>query len=344
MGGKMKSVLITGVGTAGVNVGRKFIAEGYRVIFYDLLPRRVNFLDEVSDQWLFVQGDIADMPFMLETVRKHQVEGIVHTALPPRPVDRPDWVFKTSIEATQDIFEIARLENLKVIFISSNATYGYRLDPSPMTEDDKVPGGPDPYKHDMAMYVATKISSETMLELYHSIYNLDAVTVRTSWVYGRGDTHNFYAQCFLFHALHGKPINLPSGGDHVANYTFADDLANGIFRAYTVRPLKHRLFNISGGRLISARELGEAVMKVVPGSQIKLGPGEMEVGLGRPQRHHIQKGKMDISRAEKELGYKPTSLEEGLSKTVQWWRQQKRIPLVDPETIALSREYWEPHL
>lgn len=338
----MKSVLITGIGVAGVNIGRKFIDEGYRVIFYDLIPRKVDFLEEVSDKWEFVQGDITDVPFMLEMVRKHGVEGIIHTALPGRPVDHPDLVFRTSMEATQDIFEIARLENLKVISISSNAVYGYRLDQSPMTENDKVPGGPDPYKHDMAMYIATKLSSETMLELYHSLYNLDAVTVRTSWVYGRGDTHNFYAQCFLFHALHGKPLDLPSGADHVANYTFADDMANGIFLAYTVRPLKHRLFNINSGRLVSARELAEAVMKVVPGAQIKLGPGEMGVGLGRPQRHHIQKGKMDISRAEEELGYNTTALEEGLRKTAKWWKQQRKIPLIDPETVALPREFWEP--
>lgn len=338
----MQSVLITGMGVAGINIGRKFIDEGYRVVFYDLIARRVDFLEEVAGKWEFVQGDISDMPFLLESVRKHKIEGIIHTALPGRPVDHPDLVFRTTIEATQDILEVARLENLKVIFISSNAVYAHRPDPTPMKEEDKVPGGPDPYKHEMALYVVTKFTSEQILELYHSVYGTDTVTVRTSWVYGRGDTHNFYPQCFLFHGIHRKPLKFPSGGDHVTNYTFTDDLANGIFLAYTVRPLKHRLFNITSGRLVSAKELAEAVMKLMPGSSIKLGPGEMAVGIGRPQRHYIQKGLMDITRAREELGFKPIPLAKGLQQTADWWQKQSKIPLLDPQVLFLPREFWEP--
>ena len=337
------SVLITGMGAVGANVGRKFIDEGYPVIFYDLIPRKLDFLVEVSDKWKFVCGDVSDAVFILETVRRHGITGIVHTALPPRDLEHPDLYFRRSVEATQDILEVARLEKLKLIFLSSNAVYGYRPDETPMREEDRVPGEripPGPY---MAMYVATKLSSEMLLTMYDTLYGLDVVTLRTSWVYGPADTHNYYPLCFLTYALHGEHLKLPSGGDHVTNYTFSDDVANGVFLAYTVRPLKHRLFNITSGRLVSARELAEAVKKIIPEAEIELGPGEMEVGLGRLDRHDLQKGLMDISRAKEELGYQTTPLEEGLRKTVEWWKKQKRIPLQDPDLTFLPREFWEPN-
>jgi nucleoside-diphosphate-sugar epimerase len=112
------------------------------------------------------------------------------------------------------------------------------------------------------------------------------------------------------------------------------DVARGVYLAFAVRPVGHRLYNISGGRKISAREVVETVKRIIPGADIDIGPGQMEKGLGNPDQHPLQVGTMVITRAEEDLGYKATSLEEGLRETAEWYRNRPEI-ITTPEPAQL---------
>lgn len=321
----MKSVLLVGgMGFVGSNTALKFGEEGYRVILLDITKRNLSFLKKIKSLE-FIQGDVNDYQQLLRTVREHDVEGIVHFAVPRNKTG----LMKPNFDACLTLLEVCRLEKLKFVFISSNLVYGYRPDPNPMVETDFIPGELIP---GIAFneYSATKAVCEILTNMYHAVHGVDSVTCRLETVYGPGEgpklSAQVYPQWILLCALHKIPIKLEKGGDFKANYTYVKDAAQGIFLAFTVRPLKHRIFNITGGRKISINEVVEIVKRLVPGSEIEIGQGKMEIGIGRRHIHPLQEGAMLTSRAEKELGYSPTPLDQGLCETMKWYRKLSKIP------------------
>ena len=171
---------------------------------------------------------------------------------------------------------------------------------------------------------------EALTTMYHSLLGVDSVSCRTSWVYGPGARQCWYPQWFLSNALAGNPVRLDTGGEHKTNYTYAKDAALGVYLAYTVRPLKHRLYNITSGKKVSAREAVDTVKRIVTGADIEIGPGQMEKGLGNPLIHPLQVGTMPVTRAEEDLGYTTTLLEQGLRETAEWYTKLPEI-VVTPD-------------
>jgi UDP-glucose 4-epimerase len=316
-----RSVLVTGgMGFVGANIALRFLEEGYEPILYDISGKEIDFLGEKKANWKFVQGDVEDWRRLVETVETYGVEGIIHCALPINPGSRE--MAKSNWDACHQLLEVCRLRRIKFVFISSNAAYGYRPDPNPLRETDFAPiltGSP------LDEYGAMKQMCEALTTMYHAVHGVDSVSCRISWVFGPGTHRGWYPQWFLSHALAGTPAKLERGGDHEADYTFVRDVAQGVYRAFTIRPLRHRLYNLTGGRKISAQEVVATVKRIVPGAQIEVGPGQMEKGLGNPAQHPLQVGTISIERAQEDLGYHPTPFEEALRQTAEWYRKQPKI-------------------
>ncbi|MEM2904952.1 MAG: NAD(P)-dependent oxidoreductase [Candidatus Bathyarchaeia archaeon] len=327
------SVIVTGMGGVGVNVAKRFLDEGYRVVCYDVTPRRgIDLLEEAGSKVTFVRGDLLDLPFLLETVRSHEAEGIIHTAIIyPLPFERPTSVFRGTVEMQQVVLEAARLEDLKVVSMSSEAVYGPQPDLRPLREDDPTPRAwsTNPAWRMADLYIAVKVAGEQLSQAYHYVYGLDTVVIRSAEVFGPAE-HTVHRPIpyFAAKAIRKEPVRIESGGDHAKEYTYAKDLARGIYAAYTVRPLKNRVFNVTGGRLVSLREVAEAVKRAVPGAVVELGPGELKPEGGEHQglRAHMNSiwghGPCDLSRAREELGYEPTPFEEAVKDYVAWLRRQ----------------------
>jgi nucleoside-diphosphate-sugar epimerase len=332
---KRRSVLVTGgMGFVGVHTALKFMDEGYETILYDIAEREIDVLEERKGQWAFVMGDVRDWWNVLETVKKYEVEGVVHTTL----IQNPDYwnrfhkVTKPNFDACHTLLEICWLEKLKFVFISSNVAYGYRPDSNPMIESDFAPRFSGAFLDE---YGAMKQMCEALTTMYHYVHRVDSVSCRISWVYGPGTRGHlvWYPQWFLANALAGNPVKLEKGGDHKTDYSYVKDVALGVYLAFTVRPLKHRLYNITSGEKVSARNAAEIVKKIVPGAEIEIGPGQMEKGIGNLRLHPLQMGTMLITQAKEDLGYTTTSLEQGLKETAEWYRKLPEIsvaPLIEP--------------
>ncbi|MCL5072687.1 MAG: NAD-dependent epimerase/dehydratase family protein, partial [Actinobacteria bacterium] len=126
----MPSVLITGGGNVGAAAGKVFLDKGYSVVFYDVVEippaASADFIVEVKDKVTFVKGDILNFEFLLKTVEKYKVEGIVHTALfgckesSTRTISTFRDNIYPNIDIVENILEIARIKSLKVIDISFN--------------------------------------------------------------------------------------------------------------------------------------------------------------------------------------------------------------------------------
>jgi len=309
-------VIITGgTGLIGSHIAYKLAKENFQVVLFDLNPRKLDFLNEIKDNITIFKGDITSRKDLSE-VCQNNIKGIIHTAaLPVETVCREDTslAFKVNVEGTLNVLEVARINKIKVINLSTYSVYGERKDLKPINEDDPVqPTG---------FYSTMKIMAEYLTRNYIEILNLDAIIIRTSWVYGPSlMTVQTPQSIFLKKILSGGRIYMPNGRDHPIDCTYVKDLATGIYLAYIKKTVCNRVFNISGGKLYKLHEIADAIKKVIPDAEIQLGAGYSEELL----KQAVIRGPGNINRAKKELGYEPQyPLEEGIKEYVDWLKKQK---------------------
>lgn len=314
------TILVTGLGLVGANLSRKFIDEGYRVICYDRTEREIDFLKEKSNEYRFLKGDILNREQLMDTANRYDVQGIIHTAIYPTSNESLK-MFKVNVEGSLNVLEVAKAKKIKIVNISTGAVYGHRPNLKPLKEDEPLPPITRSGSSATILYTFTKRMGEELATMYNLAYGVDVVTVRASYVYGPADhapRHLKRGIAFILRkALRNEPLEISQGGDEKNDYTYVKDLANGIYLAFTVEDTKHRLFNISSGKLSTMSEVAQIVKKIVPGVTIELGPGAWpEMGSA------FLRGPFDLSRAHEELGYAPKyTLQEGIEEYAKWLRK-----------------------
>ena len=246
----------------------------------------------------FIRGDILDRNRLEGAVTASSAAGIIHQAgiigEPACQAD-PTKAVAVNVQGTGTLLEVARAHHLSVTFLSTATLYGRDPTLRPLGEDDSV----DP----VGLYDATKHMAETLCLTYGKVYGLDVTAVRTSFVYGAGHQIGTY---YLDAVRAGQSVKEETGADHPCEYTYVKDLARGIFLAHTVRPLRHRLFNITSGVQRPRRDLIALVKQAFPEARLEVGPGISETSNLR--------GPCQIDRAKTELGYEPIySLEAGFA-------------------------------
>lgn len=297
-------VLITGgCGFVGAFTALELTQAGHAVVCYDRRAERSDVLLAASPNIPIVEGDIRDRARLASAARTHEVDAIVHTAAVIGQGDgaaNPDWMLDINVGGTVNVLEVARARGLRVVYVSTATLYGQHPELHLLTEDAR----PDP----VGMYDTAKLMAETLAMSYHKIYGLDVVALRPGYVYGH---HNSTGGYFLDRVMRGETVEQPVGADLPMDVTYVRDLAQGIRLALTVRPIQARIFNITGGVLRRRGEVAEIVRRLVPGADIRLGPGI-------PPTAHLR-GPSDLSRARADLGYAPRyTLEQGLADWLSW--------------------------
>jgi nucleoside-diphosphate-sugar epimerase len=318
-GAAQRAVLITGgAGFVAAHLARRFAAAGVRVRLADVRnpgPDVAPFFPLGVER---VRADVLDGAALDAAAALPGLDGVVHTAAVvgagPALAD-PARATAVNVLGTQRVLDLARKRGLRVTYLSTATLYGTRPDLAPLDED----APPDPVSH----YDATKLMGEVLVRSYVRSFGVDATVVRTGFVYGPGSGIGEY---FLPRALRGEAVREPAGAGHPCDFTYVADLAEGLFRAHTTRPLEHRLFNVTGGVLRTRGDLAAAVRAAVPGAEIALGPG---VDPGR----HLR-GPCDLGRARTELGYVPAyTLEAGIAAWAAALRAHRR-PSGDAARLA----------
>jgi nucleoside-diphosphate-sugar epimerase len=316
-------VLVTGAGGfVGSFVAARFARAGHAVVGLDRRPRPLDPRHGVGPVPM-IEADLLDRERLLAAVAAADPEVVVHAAAVISQADGaadPLRTFRINVEGTMHVLEAARAMRPRLVYISTATLYGIHPDLHPLGEDDR----PEP----VGVYDASKLMAETMSLTYATVYGLDVVAVRPGYVYGPGASTGGY---YLDRAFRGEAIDEPSGGDLPMDVTYVRDLAEGIFLAATVRPLAHRLFNVTGGALRRRSEVADAVRRLVPGSSIRVGPG---IAPGA----HLR-GPSRLERARAELGYAPRyTLEDGLADWLAWLRAPcynlPRRPGIGPAAVT----------
>ena len=300
----MKVLITGGMGVIGAETSRKFVREGQRPVVY---ARHYDgrLVGDIADKIDFESGDILDMPRLLDTIKRHKVTHIVHAAAFVGAVStaNPAQSIQVNVMGTVNVLEAARVFDIKrVVYTSAKGIYGPVLGDygpphyKPMPED--MPKNPQ------RIYDSAKLMSERTVLYYANNFGLDTAILRFATTYGPGKTARHgkmgVTSQIVEAPFNGEPFHHPYGAEAKDDFIYNKDSALGIYLATTADRVPSRVYNIGSGEGLTLNDIAAAVRKQIPKADIKIGPGDNFLGMPYPPH-----GVYDVSRARKELGFKP---------------------------------------
>ncbi len=258
-------------------------------------------------------ADARSMIDLAEKLKEFQPTKVVHLAAISSAVDAkrvPGHCFDLQLVTLRNVLEYTRLfknEINEVVFMSSSTVYG---DFKTETVDENV--RPQPY----GIYANAKFMGERLIRTYHEQYGLGISIIRPSALYGERCISRRVSQAFIENALMGKPLLLEGGGDGRLDFTYIEDLVDGIVRsmAATGGTNSSNTFNLTFGNARSILELANIVKSVVPNAILEERPRDVI----KPIR-----GTLSTERAKEHLNFEPQwPLEIGYKRYCEWYVDQ----------------------
>jgi nucleoside-diphosphate-sugar epimerase len=319
------TTLVTGGnGWLPSHVVRRLTRAGEMVVSYDLMEPddylRAFLGTEISNV-VFESGDVTDRERLREVAARHGVTSIISAAAITPRVDRerrePEHILAVNLGGVVNALEVARAlpEFRRFVQISSCAVFGTVPGATELDEDSPA--------NSTNLYGITKLAGERLALRYGELFGMDVIAVRPSNVYGPMErfTPGYAGATELREMLRlhfaGEPIKVTSLDASYRDWTFAEDVAEGIERAWSaVGPLPHRVYIVSSGEHYSIGDVLEAFRVNLPGLEYRVvsrdeanypvdadGPGPLP--LNRRAREH--------------LGWTPrTSFGEGMRQYLAW--------------------------
>jgi UDP-glucuronate 4-epimerase len=312
----MSSLLITGgAGFIGSSAAEFFLSKGWRVgiidnfnDFYNPSIKRKNITKISKDVELF-EGDICDKNFVDKTFSSQQWDVVLHLAARAgvRPsISDPDLYVHTNVLGTTHVLEATKNNNInKLVFASSSSVYG-ATNEIPFKETS-------PLHSTYSPYAATKVAGEQLCSVYANLYDLQIVALRFFTVYGPKQRPDLAIHKFTKAIVEEKPIVQFGDGTSKRDYTYIDDILQGIQGAVDYNKSEYEVFNLGESQTNTLSELIAEIESVV-GKKALIEfapnqPGDMPATWA------------DITKAQQHLNYKPvTKLTDGIKKFVEWYK------------------------
>ena len=322
-----KLLITGGTGFIGRRVCQALLARDHPLVILDNQPgdsfaRELRELrpNTPRDRIAVVRAEITDLEQVEAAFRQHA--GITHVihlaALRTAAVEEnPVLGAQVNVVGTANIMEAsARHQVSRVVFASSEAVYGNsqrHYGPRAVREDDFCP----PLEHHFT-YGAMKLLGEFLGSKYASTRGLSVACLRPSIVfgYGRGTGAQSWAEAFASSPAIGEPATLPFPADNRDTWIYVDDCAEQLVRLALKPDLEHFIYN-SGGESVTCEELAAQVLMHLP---------EAEISLDDSQAHTPLIDDMDGSRLEREIGFRPRPLSEGVLAHINQARRAAGLP------------------
>jgi UDP-glucose 4-epimerase len=279
------------------------MGRGERPVIFDvaLNERLLGAVGVDTSNVTMIRGDMADLPALITAIRDNDCDQVIHLAafLGEEVQRRPYSGVRLNFMGTINVFEAARLENVKrVVFPSSGTVYLGSLGEGVKQIDENIPMNPP------SVYAATKASCEFMGRAYAKRYNFEFICLRyTGGLYGPSPaalkaTREIAIQQMVRAAVKGEAakINWPYGP---AEILYGKDAAKGTVLAVCKDKFKDSLFHIGNADLVSGEDIVQAIAKNFPGSKIEI------VKTANPMPYPESRLSSDFSRAKEQLGYEP---------------------------------------
>jgi UDP-glucuronate 4-epimerase len=316
----MNFLVTGGAGFIGSHVCERLLKDGHAVwtlddlnAFYDISIKQRNIRDiqKLAKPFTFIQGDITDVAAVNELFASVKFDQVIHLAARAgvRPsLAEPALYQRVNVEGTVNILEAARQNGVKKITIaSSSSVYGVNAK-MPFSESDPIFSAISPY-------AASKLACEALGHVYHHVYKMDVAMLRFFTVYGPRQRPDLAIHKFAQLISSGKKIPVFGDGSTKRDYTFIDDILDGILGC-TRRELGFEIFNLGESQTIELSYLISLIEKSLGTKAIidrqPAQPGDVPITFA------------DVSKARQMLGYKPrVKIEEGIPKFVEWFRSSQ---------------------
>ncbi len=319
------SILVTGAaGFIGFHVSKALLARGESVIGLDNLNDYYNTalklarLEQLEGHksFNFIKCDIADLEQLSAACTPKPPKSIIHLAAQAgvrHSLNAPFDYTRSNITGHLAILEIARKIDIDhMVYASSSSIYG-RNTKAPFNEDDQT-------DRPASLYGATKKSDELMASSYAHLYQIPLTGLRFFTVYGPWGRPDMAYWMFTEKILTNEPINIFNHGKMARDFTYIDDIVDGILAALEHAPERqvdyHRVYNLGNDHpeelMTMVSLLEELIGHTAQKNMMEMQPGD------------VQKTWADITKARGELGYSPkVTLREGLSRYIKW---RKELP------------------
>ena len=308
-------VLVTGAaGFIGSTLVDRLLAEGRAVVgldsfdpFYAEEQKQRNLAAALQvSAFQLVRGDIRNADTVASLFSETRFDSVVHLAALAgvRPsLERPAVYADVNVHGTSVVLEAAAKHgNPRVVFASSSSVYGERED-GPFRETD-------PVERPISPYAATKRAGELVAHTFHHAHGLSVTCARIFTAYGPRQRPDLAIRKFAERMLEGKPIPVFGDGHSLRDFTYVDDLVDGLVKAID-RDLGFAILNFGAGRKVAVLEVIELLEKTLKVSA--------EIEWLPAQTGDVRRTWADTDAARKSLGFDPqVSLEEGLTRFADW--------------------------
>lgn len=295
----MARIIVTGAnGFVGAEVVKALAARRDEVVGFDIVVGpALRALQERHANVRVVPGAITEWHHIANLIRDVQPDAVVHCAAIVgiiASVNAPFATMRVNIDGALNLFEAMRLFGVKrVVNISTEEVYGpFRADR--ITEDHPC--------FPVMPYGISKFAVEQLARDYRRNGDVDAIHVRTCWVYGPGLPRARVPKTLVDAAVEGRSLHIAAGGDFRVDHVYIDDLVVGILAALDRPEHRFDVYHLSSGEAPSLFEIVDLIRELVPACDISIGPGRYTVGDGIEV---VRKGALDTKRARDELGYVP---------------------------------------
>ena len=333
-------LLITGsVGFIGYHLSSLLLSKDYEVIgidnmhdYYDvkLKEDRLEQL-KINSDFCFYKVDLKDKQSIDELFTKHNFDYVIHLAAQAGvrySITNPYAYIDSNIIGFMNILEACRNHPVKhLIYASSSSVYGGNK-VTPFSTDNNV-------DHPVSLYAATKKSNELMAHTYSHLFGIPTTGLRFFTVYGPWGRPDMAYFSFTDNIINDKPIKVFNHGNMERDFTYIDDIVEGIYKLIPLAPepnpdwsdedgksgtsfAPYKVYNIGNNKPVKLERfisvLEEKIGKKANKIYMDMQPGD------------VLKTYADVSDLENAVGFKPdTSIEEGLGKFVEWYKNYYKL-------------------
>lgn len=320
----MLTYLITGgAGFIGSSLTERLLKNDSKVIIIDNFNDYYN--PELKEEnikpflknrnYKLYRGDIRDFKLINEILKENKIDVIVHLAAMAgvRPsIENPILYQEVNGVGTQNILEAAHLHNVKnLVMASSSSVYG-NCKEIPFSENMVV-------DYAISPYAATKKANEVMAHVYHKLYDMNILLLRFFTVYGPKQRPDLAINKFTRLMLNNEEIPMFGDGSTSRDYTYIDDIVDGIVRScdYVMKNNHvYEIMNIGSNNPISLKEMITTIAKEL---NVHLKIKELPMQPGDVNRTYA-----NITKAKRLIGYEPSiSFEEGIKKFIEWYLKKE---------------------
>jgi UDP-glucuronate 4-epimerase len=316
-----KTILVTGAaGFIGSHTVEALARRGDRVVgldsfddYYDQTLKRRNVAEVKSalptDAALeIVEGDVRDRALVAQLFARHSIDAVVHLAALAgvrASIGQATRYFDVNVSGTISLLDACAERGVpQFVFASTSSVYG-NSERLPFVEDDRC-------DRPLAPYPASKRSAELLGYSYWNLQRLSFTGLRFFTVYGPRNRPDMMAHMLLDNVVHGREVTLYEGGQMKRDWTFVEDIVQGIVAAVD-RPLGYELINLGRGEPIWLSEFVQVVQELT-GKNAVLQAAAMPAA-------DMKQTFASIEKARELLGYAPkTSVREGVARLWGWYR------------------------